>query len=132
MGNGKIKIKNWKQYHQALVNRSSVTFWINVAAIKAWCCLKHHGHRNRGFIFSDTKIETVLMVKGIFKLPLYGLEGFLNSVFTLMNVPLESPTYTCISKRSKIIEVKYPLPSRGAVSHIVIDATSLKLYDEGE
>ncbi|PCS22485.1 Mobile element protein [Candidatus Enterovibrio escicola] len=37
------------------------------------------------------------MVKGIFKLPLYGLGGFLNSVFTLMNVPLKSSTYTCIS-----------------------------------
>nr|WP_223823728.1 transposase [Candidatus Enterovibrio escacola] len=38
-----------------------------------------------------------LMVKGIFKLLLRGLEIFLNSVFTLMNIPLKSPTYTCIS-----------------------------------
>ncbi|PCS22421.1 Mobile element protein [Candidatus Enterovibrio escicola] len=38
-----------------------------------------------------------LMVKGIFKLPLRGLEGFLNSIFMLINVPLKSPTYTCIS-----------------------------------
>ncbi|PCS23807.1 Mobile element protein [Candidatus Enterovibrio escicola] len=37
------------------------------------------------------------MVKGIFKRPLCGLEGFLNSVFMLMNVPLQSLTYTCIS-----------------------------------
>ncbi|PCS21666.1 hypothetical protein BTN49_2678 [Candidatus Enterovibrio escicola] len=41
------------------------------------------------------------MVKGLFKLPLRGLEGFLNSVFMLMNVSLKSPTYTCISKRLK-------------------------------
>ncbi|PCS21585.1 transposase [Candidatus Enterovibrio escicola] len=45
----------------------------------------------------DTEIETVLMVKGISKLPLRGLKGFLNLVFTLMNVPLKYPTYTCIS-----------------------------------
>ncbi|PCS21361.1 hypothetical protein BTN49_2900 [Candidatus Enterovibrio escicola] len=37
------------------------------------------------------------MVKGIFKLPLRELEGFLNSVLTLMNVPLKSPTYTYIN-----------------------------------
>ncbi|PCS23837.1 Mobile element protein [Candidatus Enterovibrio escicola] len=41
-----------------------------------------------GVIFSDTVIETTLMVKGIFKLPLHGLKGFLNLVLALMNVPL--------------------------------------------
>ncbi|PCS21903.1 Mobile element protein [Candidatus Enterovibrio escicola] len=33
--NAKHKIRNWKQYNQALVNLSSVTFYIDVAAIKA-------------------------------------------------------------------------------------------------
>ncbi len=33
------------------------------------------------------------MVKGIFKLSLRELEGFLNSVLTLMNIPLKFPTY---------------------------------------
>ncbi|PCS23728.1 Mobile element protein [Candidatus Enterovibrio escicola] len=51
------------------------------------------------------------MVKGIFKLPLHGLEGFLNSVFTLMHVPLKSPTYTFINKCSKTVKVKYRLPN---------------------
>ncbi|WP_150137552.1 transposase [Candidatus Enterovibrio escicola] len=61
-------------------------------------CLKQHCHRRCGFIFSDTEIETILMVKGIFKLPLRGLESFLNSVFTLMNIPLKSLIYICISR----------------------------------
>ncbi|PCS23287.1 Mobile element protein [Candidatus Enterovibrio escicola] len=43
------------------------------------------------------------MVKGIFKHPLRGLKGFLNLVFILINIPLESLTYTCISKRSKTV-----------------------------
>ncbi|PCS22632.1 hypothetical protein BTN49_1858 [Candidatus Enterovibrio escicola] len=76
---------------------------IDDVSIKAWLCLKHHRHRGRGFIFSDTAIEMALMVKGIFKLLLRGLEGFLNLVFTLMNVMPKSPTYICISKRLKII-----------------------------
>ncbi|PCS22488.1 Mobile element protein [Candidatus Enterovibrio escicola] len=99
MGKVKHNISNWKQYNQALVNRGSVTFWRYVAVIKVWHCLKHHGHRGREFIFSNTAIETALMVKGIFRLPLRGLEGFLNAVLTLMTFPLKSPTYTCISKR---------------------------------
>ncbi|PCS21544.1 Mobile element protein [Candidatus Enterovibrio escicola] len=74
----------------------------------------------------------LLMMKGIFKLPLRRLKGFLNSVFMLMNVPLEYPTYTCISKRLKTIKVKYHLPSLGDIAHIIIDSTDLKVYDEGE
>ncbi len=100
MGNEKHKNINWKQYNQALVNRVSVTFWIDDAAIKTWHCPKHHG---RGFIFTDTAIEKALMVKRIFQLPLRGLEGFFNSVLTLMKVPLKFPTYTCISNCSKTV-----------------------------
>ncbi len=33
---------------------------------------------------------------------------------------------------SKTVEVKYYLPSRGALSHVVINATNLKVYGEGE
>ncbi|PCS23418.1 Mobile element protein [Candidatus Enterovibrio escicola] len=72
------------------------------------------------------------MVKGIFKLPLHKLENFLNSVLTLRKIPLKSPTYICISKRSKTLKVKYHLLSRGAVYHVVIDTTNLKVYYEGE
>ncbi|PCS22819.1 Mobile element protein [Candidatus Enterovibrio escicola] len=45
-----------------------------------------------------------------------------------MNIPLKSSTYTCISKRSKTVEVKYRLPSRGAIAHVIIDITGLKVY----
>ncbi|PCS23466.1 Mobile element protein [Candidatus Enterovibrio escicola] len=68
MGKIKHKINNWTQYNQALINLGSVTFVIDIAAIKTWHYLKHHVHRDRGFIFSETAIETILMVKGIFKL----------------------------------------------------------------
>ncbi|WP_097355711.1 hypothetical protein [Candidatus Enterovibrio escicola] len=43
-----------------------------------------------------------------------------------MNVLLKYLTYTCISKRSKTIKVKYHLPSFGVVVHLVIDTTDLK------
>lgn len=34
------------------------------------------------------------MLKGLFQLPLSALEGFINSLFTLMDVPLPSPYYS--------------------------------------
>ena len=39
---------------------------------------------------------------------------------------------SCISKRAKTVEIKYRLPSHGPVAHLVIDATGLKVYGEGE
>ena len=104
------KIRNWKQYNRTLVNRGAITFWIDEAAIHAWHCTEYHGNRVRGFRFSDTTIGTALMIKGIFKLPLRALEGFINSVFSLMDVPISSPTYSCISKRAKTVKVAYACP----------------------
>jgi len=91
MSKAKYKISNWKQYNQALINRGSITFWVDDTAIQTWHCKEHHGKRGRGFTFTDGAIETALMVKGIFKLPLRALQGFLDSIFGLMDVPLKSP-----------------------------------------
>ena len=132
MGKSKKKIANWSEYNEALCKRGSVTFWIDDSAVEAWQCKTHHGKRGRGFQFSDTAIETALMIKGIFSLPLRALQGFIDSIFTLMRVPLRSPNYTSISKRSKTVQVKYKNKSKGSVRHIAIDSTGLKVFGEGE
>ncbi|MFT5708783.1 MAG: hypothetical protein ACI9ES_003087 [Oceanospirillaceae bacterium] len=83
------------------------TFWIDESAMEVWTCNQHHGKRGRGFQFSDVTIETALMMKGVFYLPLRSLQGFINSIFSLINVPLRSPNYSSISKRAKTVEIKY-------------------------
>ena len=132
MGKSKKKITNWSEYNKALCKRGAVTFWIDDSAIETWRCNTHHGKRGRGFQFSDTAIETALMIKGIFSLPLRALQGFIDSIFTLMEVPLRSPDYTSISKRSKTVQVKYKNKSKGPVRHMAIDSTGLKVFGEGE
>ncbi len=72
------------------------------------------------------------MLKAFFGLPLRALEGFINSIFQLMDMPLTSPDYSSISKRAQTVNVKYRLPSKGAVTHLVIDASGLKVFGEGE
>ncbi|MFA0492255.1 IS5 family transposase [Vibrio sp. 10N.222.54.B11] len=132
MGKAKKKITNWAEYNKALCKRGSVTFWIDDSAVDAWRCKAHHGKRGRGFQYSATAIETALMIKGIFSLPLRALQGFIDSIFELLEVPLTPPDYTCISKRSKTVQVKYRNKSRGAIRHIAIDSTGLKVFGEGE
>jgi hypothetical protein len=43
------RISNWKEYNQALVNRGSLTVWIDDGAIKNWLHQGHHGGRGRDF-----------------------------------------------------------------------------------
>lgn len=54
---------------------------------------------------NEVETETALMFKGVFSLSLFALQGFKDSIFTLMDIPLNSPDYTSISKRSKTVQV---------------------------
>jgi len=132
MDKAEDKITNWKDYNRALVNRGSLTFWMDEKAITNWYSNTLSGRRGRSNEFSNTAIETALMLKGIFNLPLRALQGFIDSLFELMDVDLRSPNYSSISKRARTIDVKYRPQSRGPVAHLVIDATGVKVFGEGE
>ncbi len=123
---------NWKQYNQALINRGSLTFWIDEEAIANWQAQTKQGKKGRPRLFSDLSNTTALMVKRIFAMPLRALQGFINSVFQLAKVPLVCPHYTCISKRAKTVNISFKTKTRGAIAHLAIDATGLKVYGEGE
>lgn len=100
----RYKTTNWKQYNKALINRGSLTFWIDEEAIAEWKQNKQD-KRGRPRRFSDLAITTALMVKRVFSMPLRVLQGFLDSVFKLANIPLVCQHYTCISRRAKAVEV---------------------------
>ena len=127
----RYKTTNWKQYNKALINRGSLTFWVDEEAFAAWNQNKQ-GKRGRPRRFSDLAITTALIVKRVFCMPLRALQGFIDSVFKLANVPLVCPHYTCISRRAKEVEISFKTKTRGAIQHLAIDATGLKVYGEGE
>ncbi|WP_244142950.1 transposase [Vibrio sp. B1ASS3] len=83
-----------------------MTFWIDEETIAEWK-QNRQGKRGRPRRFSDLAITTALMVKRVFSMPLRALQGFLDSVFKLANVPLVCPHYTCISRRAKEVEVSF-------------------------
>lgn len=49
MAEPRYKTTNWKHYNQALVNRGSLTFWIDDSAVESWQCKSHHGKCGRSF-----------------------------------------------------------------------------------
>lgn len=84
------------------------------------------------FQYSDCEIETAPMIKCVFSLPFRDLQGLIDSTFKLINVSLSSSDYTCISKSSKAVQVKYRNKFCGSVCHITIGSTGLKVFGEGE
>ena len=66
----RCRVANWPEYERGLVQRGA-----------------RGGQRN----LSDLAIETALTLRLVFHLPLRQTEGFLNSVFRMMDVDLVAP-----------------------------------------
>ena len=58
----KYKVRNWKEYNQSLVDRGRITFWVSDDAIEAWEAKKKTGKPGKPQQYSDTAIETALML----------------------------------------------------------------------
>lgn len=71
-------------------------------------------------------------MKRVFNLSLRALQGFVDSVFKLMNLSLCCPDYSLVSRRAKSVSISIKTPTRGEISHLVIDSTDLKVFGEGE
>ncbi|CRH32971.1 hypothetical protein BN1183_AO_00230 [Pantoea ananatis] len=132
VANQKFKITNWPTYNKALINCVSITFWLDDEAIQAWYESAAPSSRGRPQRYSDLAITTVLMIKRLFRLTLRAAQGFNDSVFALMDVPLRSPDYTSVSKRAKPVNVSFKTSTRGEIAHLVIDSSGLKVFGEGE
>ncbi len=70
-------------------------------------------------------------MREVFHLTNRAAEGFMCSLFRLVQVDLPVPDHTTLSRRGKTLKVRLPKRAQGAL-HIVIDSTGLKVYGEGE
>lgn len=105
-----FKITTRKTYNKAFINRGSLTFWLDNEAIQAWYESATPSSRGRPPRYSDLAITTALVIKHVFRLTLRAAQGFIDSIFTLMNVLLRCPDYTSVSKRTKSVNISFKAP----------------------
>lgn len=124
------RVKNWSAYDQALVQRGSITFWLSDDFEQSWCYV---GEKQRGsqFDYSEQAILIMQTVKNVFHLPHRATEGFMRSVFAMLEISLAVPDHTTLSRRGKDLKVDLPKKARGPLD-IVMDSSGLKIYGEGE
>ena len=112
-------------------------------AAQSWLCTGRSGKRGASCFYSASAIQCALMVQGVYHLTLRGAQGFLQSVFGLMGLPLPVPNYTTLCRRRKTLEVNLTASASASASasvsasasgglHLVVDGTGLKVYGEGE
>ena len=127
------RIRNWSEYNKALVGRGSLTVWFDQESVDSWHNTMLTGKRGRPQCYSDLAIQCCLTLKMVFKLPLRATQGFVESLLKLLKLPLTAPDYSLLSKRQKSLHLKLPKKILNAEPmHLVVDATGLKLYGEGE
>ncbi|MFT5290081.1 MAG: hypothetical protein ACI8QS_002683 [Planctomycetota bacterium] len=127
----RYRVTNWSEYDQALVQRGDITMWISPAAIKGWTA-KPSGRCGAPQKVSDLAIGTALTLRLVFRLPLRQAEGFLRSLLSLMDLSLEAPDHTTMSRRSRGLDVHLELVSSKKPIHLIIDSTGLSIVGEGE
>jgi IS5 family transposase len=128
----RYRITNWAEYNRSLIERGSVTIWIDDDAAKKWLAPKEKGVNGRPKTYSDEAILIALTLRMVFKLPLRALEGFLKSLIILMHVALPVPSYSQISRRAGHLGKELRRLSRKRPTDVVFDSTGLKVYGEGE
>ena len=124
----KYHVTNWPAYDRSLVQRGDVTVWMSPAALADWNA-KPTGQRGGQQKYSDLAIETAITLRLVFHLPLRQAEGFLGSLFKIMDVDLDVPDHTTLSRRlRKLVQVRVRRLARHRPFHLLIDSTGLRIH----
>lgn len=126
------RVHNWKEYNASLVQRGSVTIWLEEEALAQWEEAKKTGKRGRPRKYSDVAIECLITLKSIYRLALRALQGFAESLKKLFQCDVPIPHYTTTCRRQKALAIVLKRYQQGESIHVVIDSTGLKIYGEGE
>ena len=117
----RYRVRNWKDYNQALIRRGSLTVWIEETTLQAWCQNMRDGLVGAPTTYSDLAIQALLTLKAVFSLPLRQTQGFAQSVLQLMAADLPIPTYSTLSRRAEGLAVALPRRSKNEPLHVVIE-----------
>ena len=123
-----FKVRNWPAYEAGLRRRGSLTFWIEDAALECWQTIGPSGQAR----YTGAAIQTSLMLRAAFKLPLRQIEGLMTSVLSLMGLTISAPDHTTVSRRAVTLPVIQATSVPHGPLHVLIDSTGLQVYGAGQ
>lgn len=126
------RLRNWKHYNAALVQRGSLTLWVSDDVLTAWRNTEKTGKRGRPRTYSDTAVLCMATLKEVYHLPLRATQGLLLSMMRLLDLDLPVLDYSQLSRRCATLEVTLPRRKKNEALHMVVDSTGVKIFGEGE
>jgi Transposase DDE domain len=126
------KITNWREYNESLVRRGDVTFWFSDDVIESWEHANAESKVGHPFVYSDTAVECLLVLRELFRLPYRQTEGLGRSLTALMQVTVAIPDFTSLAKRAAKLGVSLDVAVGKGPIDVVVDSTGLKVFGEGE
>lgn len=133
----KYKVRNWREYNQALVDRYNVTLWVKKGIADVWregnkIIIRRKRKVGSPKTYSDAAIESLSTIKELFHLTYRGIEGFGKSIFNrILQAKIKIPDFSTINRRQKTLKVTVARKNRERID-MVIDSSGLKVYGEGE
>ena len=147
--------RNWAEYNEMMVNRGSVltdvlcddaenvsnlknksekvVFWFNDDVLKLWNSQKRTCKRGRPFLYTDSAIETTLLVRDFFKLSYRNAEGIGRAMLSTLGVQKAAvPDYSSIYLRSKTLNVADKIRDKRGPLEVLVDAKGIKVFGRGE
>ena len=127
------RTRNWSEYNRALIQRGSISIWIDEKSVKNWFSSHHTCRVGRPATYSDEAILMLLIIREAYKCSLRNLQGFVQSLFHVMGLNLPVASYSQISRRAKSLYKRMNRLTQGKKTrHIIFDSTGLKVHGEGE
>jgi hypothetical protein len=124
------KTTNWREYEAGLQQRGSLTVWISEDEVAGWGSPEREQRKPGGQQrYSNQAIEMALTVGMVFHLALRQTEGFLRSLFALLDLDCRAPDHTTISRRARKLG-KLPVCSAAGMRpvHLLVDSTGLAIH----
>lgn len=125
----RYRTTNWKSYNAALKKRGSLLIWLDKEMV--WLAPKD-GRPGRPAVFSDAAIQTCLMIKVLFGLPLRQTTGMVASILHLAGLDWPVPDFSTLSRRQKTITVQIPSRRAPGPLNLLVDSTGIKFLGDGE
>ena len=129
------RVRNWREYEAGLRKRGSLTVWIKdvdtvTGKIFGWDAPKPAKRKaGRPKTYSNHAIETTVTLGLVFHLPSRQTEGFLKSLFALLQLTNDVPDHSTISRRrARLGKVALVASHSNKPVHILIDSSGLKVH----
>ena len=128
------KIKNWKAYNKSLVQRGSISIWLEDSVLRSWRDIDVSKKVVGEQLYPDAVIQCCLVLGIVYHQALRQTTGFVASMLCLLgHASFPVPDYSTLCRRQSCLPVEV---SKALAGHkqldIAIDSTGLKVYGEGE